>query len=103
MSTPHVVVMGVAGTGKTTIGPPARGPARRSVRRGRTYFHPPADIAEDHGLDPLTESPTAGRAGRHRPLGARPARARRSGQQFGVKRSHPDRRRARRPESSSSI
>lgn len=55
MSTPHVVVvMGVAGTGKTTIGP------LLAVQLGVPYaegddFHPPANIAKMSAGTPLTD------------------------------------------------
>ncbi|GGZ92955.1 gluconokinase [Streptomyces echinoruber] len=55
MSTPHVVVvMGVAGTGKTTIGP------LLAARFGVPYaegdeFHPPANIAKMSAGVPLTD------------------------------------------------
>ncbi|EFL42227.1 gluconokinase [Streptomyces fungicidicus] len=55
MNTPHVVVvMGVAGTGKTTIGP------LLAARYGVPYaeaddFHPPANIAKMSAGTPLTD------------------------------------------------
>ncbi|MGC0378310.1 gluconokinase [Streptomyces sp. SAI-229] len=55
MNTPHVVVvMGVAGTGKTTIGP------LLAARFGVPYaegddFHPPANIAKMSAGTPLTD------------------------------------------------
>ncbi|GAA1885311.1 gluconokinase [Streptomyces durmitorensis] len=55
MSTPHVVVvMGVAGTGKTTIGP------LLATQLGVPYaegddFHPPANIAKMSAGTPLTD------------------------------------------------
>ncbi|SDP49783.1 gluconokinase [Streptomyces sp. cf386] len=56
MSTPHVVVvMGVAGTGKTTIGP------QLATRLGVPYaegddFHPPANIAKMSAGTPLDDA-----------------------------------------------
>lgn len=56
MSTPHVVVvMGVAGTGKTTIGP------RVAAALGVPYaegddFHPPANIAKMSAGSPLDDA-----------------------------------------------
>ncbi|MFI7101230.1 gluconokinase [Streptomyces sp. NPDC050161] len=56
MSTPHViVVMGVAGTGKTTIGPLV------AAELGVTYaegddFHPPANIAKMSAGTPLDDT-----------------------------------------------
>lgn len=55
MSTPHVVVvMGVAGTGKTTIGPLLAAQLGVPYAEGDD-FHPPANIAKMSAGTPLTD------------------------------------------------
>ncbi|GAA3487397.1 gluconokinase [Streptomyces cremeus] len=54
MHTPHVVVMGVAGTGKTTIGPLLAAQLGVPYAEGDD-FHPPANIATMSAGIPLTD------------------------------------------------
>ncbi|MFI1028351.1 gluconokinase [Streptomyces sp. NPDC020951] len=54
MQTPLVVVMGVAGTGKTTIGPLLAAGLGVPYAEG-DRFHPPANIAKMSAAHPLTD------------------------------------------------
>lgn len=89
MSTPHVVVvMGVAGTGKTTIGPLLAAELGVPYAEGDD-FHPCGQHRQDVGGYPAGRQRPLALAGRDRPVGPRPGGARRSRQQLGAQAGLP--------------